>query len=475
MMKAFLSYTCHCEEGFSPTSQSKKVISVALFQDFRLPRKAKAFLAMTMLNILLVGISSFAFAQEENPYVPPAQKFYEFMESGKYHDAFLMLDSSLQKVISEKQNEQGWKTVRKKLGAFKGLLQTRVETINEFNAVFLTCRFDSAIIDFKIVFNSKVKIMGYYFVPPVKYKMPSYADPSNMIERLVEVKTDSFTLPGVLMLPKKGDHFPVVILVHGSGPSDRDETLKNNKPFEDIALGLAAKGIATLRYDKRTFVYGIKSIADPTKLTMKEEIDDDALSALKLAKSFKEIDPKKIFLLGHSQGATSAPRIAKLAPFVAGIIMMAGYARPFEDVILDQMTFLLPLQTTKKKADSLLEIITKQVANIKRGDFSNSASAAPLGLPPSYWRDMKSYDQVATAKSLQTRILILQGEKDYQVTMKDFAIWKQALGGKKSAAFISYPGLFHLFMPGEGKPSDYEHSGNITEKVINDIAEWIKK
>jgi len=476
---------CHSERRFfsrsekndvrNPLTDCRKLLSANVKEIPQSLIRCANFGSFGMTVLFFLLISSAAFAQEENPYVPPAQKFFERMETGRYHDAFLLLDSSVQKMVSEKQIGQGWKVARKSLGAFKGLLQTRVEEIKPFNAVYLRCKFDSGTVDLKVVFTAAAKIVSFAFVPMEKYRMPPYADPSNMTESPIEVRTDSFTLKGILTLPKKGDHFPVVILVHGSGPEDKDETIKDNKPFKDLAYGLAANGIATLRYDKRTYIYGIKSAADPTKLTVKEETVDDAVSALKLAQTFKEIDPKKIFLLGHSLGAMCAPRIAKAEPFVAGIIMMAGNARPFEDLLAEQMAYVLPLQMPKKKADSLIAIVNKQVSKIKSGVYSDSTSRAFFGVPPSYWKDLKSYDQVATARSLTAKMLILQGEKDYQVTMTDFNLWKLGLASKNNVTFISYPGVFHLFMPGEGKPTDYERPEHISGQVITDIVQWIKK
>ncbi len=442
---------------------------------FRLARKAKAFLAMTFLNIFLLGTTCPLFAQPTDNYIPTAKKFLAFMEAGKFHDAYSLFDSSVTKMITEGQNEAGWKKIHAKLGALKKQTRSRVEEIKPYEAVFLTCIYDSAQLDLKVVMNPQYRIVGYFFVPSEKYSPPSYADTAGITERKVEVKTGSYVLSGILTLPKKGDHFPVVVLVHGSGPSDRDETIGLNKPFKDLALGLATKGIATLRYDKRTFVYGVKSAPNPKLLTLKEETVDDAVSALHLVQSLKEVDQKKIYVLGHSLGAVAAPRIAKETPFVAGLILMAGNARAFEDVVTDQMAYVLPQQIPKKQSDSLLGILAKQVDRIKHGDFNDSTEHLPLGLSGVYWKDIKNYDQTGTAKSLGMPMLFLQGEKDYQVTMKDFDIWKKTLAGKKNAEFISYPGFFHLFMPGDGKPGDYEKSGHIGEKVISDISAWIKK
>ena len=434
------------------------------------------FAALRMTIILSVALFSYsAFAQPTDNYIPTAQKFLNAMEQGKFHDAYVLFDSSVTKMITESQNEAGWKKIHAKLGNLKKQTRSRIEEIKPYEAVFLTCIYDSAQLDLKVVMNAQYHIVGYFFVPSEKYSPPPYADTASITERKVEVKTGSYVLSGILTLPKKGDHFPLVVLVHGSGPHDRDETIGMNKPFKDIALGLASKGIATLRYDKRTFVYGVKSAPNPKLITLKEETVDDAVSALHLAQTVKEIDIKKIYLLGHSLGAVAAPRIAKETPFVAGVIFMAGNARPFEDVIADQMAFVLPLQLPKKQSDSVQSALTKQIASVKRGDFNDSTAQLPLGLSGVYWKDIKNYDQIATAKALTMPLLFLQGERDYQVTMKDFNLWKQALAQKKNVQFLSYPGFFHLFMPGEGKPSDYEKAGHMAEKVISDISAWIKK
>ncbi|MDP4220262.1 MAG: alpha/beta fold hydrolase [Bacteroidota bacterium] len=428
-----------------------------------------------LIPILFLCLAGSVLAQPTGSYVTAAKKFFENLQHEKFHDAYVQFDSSVMKVITEKQNEAGWKKIHAKLGALKNITSVRAEEVKPYMAVYVTCLYDSAQLDCKIVLNDKLLVMGYFFVPTTKYALPTYADSNATTERNITVKTGKYELSGILTLPKKGGPFPVVILVHGSGPNDRDETIGLNKPFKDLALGLAAKGIATIRYDKRTYVYGGKSASDPKLVTLKEETVDDAVSALRMAQTMKEIDPKKIYLLGHSLGAFAAPRIAKQTPFIAGVIFMAGQARPSEDVYLDQMTTLLPQQAPKKQADSLLQIATKQVAMIKKNDFNDSTAQLPLGLSGVYWKDMKNYDQVETAKSLSVPMLFLQGENDYQVRMADFNLWKKALSGKKNAQFISYPGFFHLFFPGEGKYTDYQKQGHVSEKVISDISAWIKK
>ncbi len=133
--------------------------------------------------------------------------------------------------------------------------------------------------------------------------------------------------------------FPAVVLVHGSGPNDRDETFGPNKTFKDLALGLGSRGVAVLRYDKRTKVYGAK-VSKLNPFTLKAETIDDALEAVALLRKEPGIDATAIFVLGHSLGGTAAPRIGAADSGIAGLIMLAGAVRPLEQSIVDQMQYL---------------------------------------------------------------------------------------------------------------------------------------
>ena len=246
---------------------------------------------------------------------------------------------------------------------------------------------------------------------------------------------------------------PIAVLVHGSGALDRDETIYANKPFAELAHDLARHGIATLRYDKRTMAYpGL------TGFTIREETIDDALSAICLA---RQLCKGPVYIIGHSLGATLAPWIATLAPDLGGIVMMAAVARPMDELIVEQTEYLLPSGASQEYKD-------EQVAAFKARS-------------PQYFEgEMASYDQVKTALTLNVPILILQGERDYQVRMTDFFIWQQALNGHANVEFHSYPGLNHLFhesnSPGIlSSPTEYIEEGNIPIEVTDEIARFILK
>ena len=127
-------------------------------------------------------------------------------------------------------------------------------------------------------------------------------------EPIVLGQNTRFPLKGMLMLPDGDGPFPGVVLVHGSGSSNMDEKVGKLTPFRDIAQGLARRGIASVRYDKRSHAHGLKMVLDKAHpITVWEETIEDALLAARLLRGDRRIGP--VFLAGHSMGAMLAPRI----------------------------------------------------------------------------------------------------------------------------------------------------------------------
>ena len=300
--------------------------------------------------------------------------------------------------------------------------------------------------------------------------------PASIVERDVTVGTGEWALPGTLTLPKGEGKFVAVVLVHGSGPNDRDETIIENKPFRDLAWGLAEGGIAVLRYDKRTKVHGKEVVALKDHFTVNEETVDDALFAVALLRKEPQINAKKIFVLGHSLGGMMATRIGKRDAEIAGLIIMAGLTRPLEDTIVEQITYISSVDgSISEEEQKRIDSLKQQAAKVK--ELKPGSTDFLIGAPAAYWLDLRDYYPPEVAKTLKQPMLILQGEKDYQVTMKDFENWKAVLASRKDVVFKSYPKLFHLFIETEDKPapSNYEKAGHVANYVIDDIANWIKK
>ena len=322
--------------------------------------------------------------------------------------------------------------------------------------------------------------LGFLWVSSLLFCQVHPADTSQFNRRELSVECDGFRLPATLTLPAEAaqHRVPCVVLVHGSGPNDRDETIGPNKPFRDLAHGLAAQGIATLRYDKRTLVYKQNSVPEGRELDYDTEVTDDAVAAVALAATLPEIAPDSLFLLGHSLGGTLAPRIAERSGQLRGIIILAGLVRPLGDALVEQVEYILSLQgELNAEARSKVETLKRQVENMKRLDtFEYNASLPlPMGIPASYWRMTLQYKPAEVAARLPLPMYILQGERDYQVTMIDFALWQANLMFNRMALFKSYPQLNHLMQEGEGKavPSEYQQPKPVAQEVIDDVARFV--
>jgi dienelactone hydrolase len=411
-----------------------------------------------------------------------AKALVEALAKEDYKAAGKEFDDAMKKALPADKMETTWKTVLGQVGAFKKVTGIRIESAAKFDFVYVVCQFEKIDLDVKVVFNADKQITGLFFQPTkakFDYKPPGYAKQDSFRESEATVGEGEWSLPGTLTLPKGDGPFPAVVLVQGSGPHDRDETIGPNKPFRDLAWGLASQGIAVLRYEKRTREYGAK-VAALKDITPKEEVVDDALAAAAMLRKNKAIDGKRIFVLGHSLGASMAPRIAEGDGKLAGLILLAGTTRPLEDAMIEQITYILSLNgalTDQQKEE--LEKIKKQAARVKDPKLSpdTPASELPLSVPAPYWLALREYDPTATAAKLKRPMLILQGERDYQVTMADFEGWKKALGTQRGVRLKSYPKLNHLFMEGEGKaiPAEYDRAGYVAVDVVDDIAEWVKK
>jgi dienelactone hydrolase len=408
-----------------------------------------------------------------------AREFVIMLVKGDYETAVQKFDPTLKQALPVKTLTATWQSVLAQRGEFKAQVAVRKETVPTYTAVFVTVQFAKAVLDIKVVFNAKNEIAGLFFQPvPTDRAGKRQVLSAGVIEKNVSIKCQEWTLPATLALPAQTGQYPAVILVHGSGPQDRDETLGANKPFRDIAWGLAQKGIAVLRYDKRTFVYGERAFMN--SVTVREEVIDDVGAAIALLNKTSGIKQDQIFVLGHSLGGMLIPKIALHAQTVKGLIVMAGPCRPLEDLILEQSVYLCGLDgSISAEEQSYLGLLKKQVAKVKSPELAKTTAPTELllGAPASYWLDLRAYNPALTAQKVKQPLLILQGERDYQVTLVDFNMWREALTKQNEVDFKLYPGLNHLFIFGEGKPhpGEYEVPGQVDKKVIDDISIWVKR
>jgi uncharacterized membrane protein/dienelactone hydrolase len=436
-----------------------------------------AAIAVVTLGLLLLAPKLLAQAPETPEDV--ASRTIVRLVEGKYDELYQSFSAEMRAALPvEALKSQVGPQVR----ALGKLIETRKPSIQQAggNTVLIVpAKFAALWIDFTISVNGDGQVSGLYMkpgaAPASDWQPPTYSKPASFSERAVTVGTGDWKLPGTLSLPRSQTPVPGLVLVHGSGPGDRDETIAGNKPFRDLAEGLASRGIAVVRYEKRTKEFGAKMV-QMRNLTVQEETVEDAVVAVGELRAQPGIDPKRVFLLGHSLGGYLMPKMLAQAPEAAGGIVLAGNARPLEDLMLDQFEYLgsLPGGDTPE-AKKQLDDARKLLLSVKALQPGHEDGPPILGAWPHYWLDLRGYDPAGQAAKITRPLLILQGERDYQVTMKDFGIWKTALAGRSNVTMKSYPALNHLFIEGMGKstPAEYNTPGHVSGEAIGDIAGWI--
>jgi len=269
------------------------------------------------------------------------------------------------------------------------------------------------------------------------------------------------------------------VLLAGSGSLDRDETIGRNKPFKDIAWGLAGRGVAVLRFDKVTHAHAAE-IRDARGFSLSDEYLPNAAAAVAVLQRHPAIDRERVFVLGHSLGGTVAPRVAEADPSVAGLVLLAGGAQPLHWAIVRQARYLTELNpATAAGSQPVIDALTAKAEMVDSNELSPSTpvSELPLGAPASYWLDIREYDPAALAATLEKPMLVLQGGRDYQVTVDDdLSRWKAALDGRHGVTVRVYPEFNHLFVAGSGpsSPAEYEPAQHVDPAAVTDIAAWLE-
>jgi len=302
--------------------------------------------------------------------------------------------------------------------------------------------------------------------------------PAGVVEREATVP-GPVSLPGTLTLPSGKGPFRGVVLVHGSGAGDRDETVGVNKPFRDIAWGLAQRGIVVLRYDKRSKVapgWFVKP-----GFTVYDETIQDALSALTLLRQQPEIDAQQTVVLGHSLGGMVAPRIALADVRLAGVIVMAGATRVELPAQMErQYRYIASVSGADSAAvmaawDKLVPAMNR-LRSVTPADSSDTNPIPGLGgTSPRYWLDLAAHDPAIAMRAVRIPVLVLQGMRDYQVPPDQLEDWLKVLGPHPDLTVRRYPALNHLMIAGSGRPrpAEYGIAGHVDTLVIAHIASFV--
>ncbi|MGN9783207.1 alpha/beta hydrolase family protein [Nonomuraea sp. ZG12] len=312
--------------------------------------------------------------------------------------------------------------------------------------------------------------------PTPPWEPPPYADPAAFAEHDVTVGDGPLAVSGTVSLPHGPGPRPGVVLLSGGGPFDRDATSGANKPLKDLAWGLASRGVAVLRFDKVTHTHS-DQVADTPGFTMADEYVPHAVAAVRRLQRQPGVDPGRVFVLGHSMGGKVAPRVAAAEASVAGLVIMAGDTQPMHQAAVRVVRYLAALDPGPAMA-AAVEAVTRQAEVIGGPGLTPSTPAESLlfGWSAAYWLDLRGYDPVATAAAVDRPMLILQGGRDYQVTVEDdLPGWRTGLGHRADVTIHVHDADDHLFFPGEGPstPAGYEPAQHVDPAVVAEIAEWL--
>jgi poly(3-hydroxybutyrate) depolymerase len=437
---------------------------------------ASALLLMLGLGLLLSGrVAAQDTAGIDGSAI--ATRLLDHLDAGEYAQAEAMFSAEMAAAVPADKLKAVWESLPAQAGEATGRGEAASMARDGSTFVQVPLHHAKAQLVAKLAIGADGRIVGFLIQPaeaPVAAPVPVAAD-ARFSERDFSVGEGERALPGTLAMPKGDGPFPAVVLVHGSGAHDRDETIGPNKPFLDIARGLAAQGIAVLRYEKRSkarpqdFAQGMFGVDDETT--------NDAVLAVDALRKTEGIDPKRVFVLGHSQGGMMAPRIAAVSGHVAGLVLMAAPARSLLDIVIEQNRRLAVLddgKTSDAEGDAIAAL-TDQV-RVTRDAATDPATKTVLGQPAGYWRSIDAVDPVAEATSVALPMLVLQGARDIQVVDADWGRWRSAFHANDKVAFKLYEKLNHLGIAGEGEGNlaEYNTPGHVDAALIADVAGWIK-
>lgn len=319
----------------------------------------------------------------------------------------------------------------------------------------------------------------------VKGIVPDYSAPAGapFTAEEVSVEAKGFKLAGTLLLPKTGRRpFPAVVMSTGSGQQERDSNIPGiagYRPFRQIAEHLASRGIAVLRSDDR----GVGSSGGRDTLDAVTTFDfaDDVRAQVAYLRSRSDIDPSRIVIIGHSEGGVIAPLVAASDARLAGVVLMAGTARPGEEVLRFQLNYSVennPQLSEEEKAKRRAETEGFIRAIKENGDVSKYP-ALLRGLSSAWGRAFLTYDPLATIRKVRQPILILQGALDRQVTAEQAGMIEEAArrSGNRDVTVRLFPNLNHLFLPARsGAETEYARleTHSLGDEVLQAIADWLQ-
>jgi hypothetical protein len=466
------------------------------------PNKSMSFIrltlslviALTMLCTVLTEVKAQPFMNIRDMQIANAHRCYLLLQKGDFANAHNLFDQQMKSEFPADSLKKFWEVFGKKAGRIVRQFDQKIDVDPDDSTlvtIVKSIRCSTGNWDLRFTYHNSPEIDGFYIAPfkpryeKRAYTVPDYVHPDSVKERDIIIgKGTEWETKGTFTLPLALGKYPVIIIIHGSGPLDQDGTYVANKPYADLAWGLASRGIGVLRFPKRTREYYREIREKKVDITPDFESIQDAIAAFQAIKKHREADSNAIFFLGHGTGGTFLPKLIDSLPAIRGLVLLGAPSRPLEDVLLEQLEYVLSLDTINTREDSKrkLDKLRRQYQNVKDKNLTKDTPPERLLLdtPASYWLALRGYNPAKTLAKSGKPALILRGNRDFQSTDKDFDLWQKTLVTKKNShlyQFIKYPDLNYLFMDGVGQstPAEYAIYDHVSVNVIEDIEFWVKE
>ena len=430
---------------------------------------------MRLKTVLLTAVLPLSALAGDSPQAADrARQLIGQLQAGQFDQAHRYFSPQMAQAISPTALSQVWLQLGQALGPLQSTDPAQTQLRDGVQVVTQLLTLERGKVRATTAIDAQGRVAGFHLAP-VAEAAPAPAADAPFVEHALQIDNGPGPLSATLSLPKGNGPFPAVVLVHGSGPQDRDQTIGPNKPFADIAHGLAAQGVAVLRYDKRSQARP-QDLADGASLAL--ETTDDAIAAVGLLKGQTGIDPESVFVLGHSQGGMVASRVAK-ASGAAGAILFAAPARPILDLLREQNRYLLAQspQIPTEVATAHMAQLDAAIAAVRKDPAAQLPALPGLtGLTGAYWQEVEAVDVVGETAASGLPTLLLHGGRDFQVVEADWQQLNAGLQGDRYR-FHHYPALNHLGIAGQGPSTlaEYQQPGKVAPQLINDVAIWIKQ
>ena len=412
-------------------------------------------------------------AEEAAPYLALTQEFLDALFVQDYSACMAMFAENLQNTMDKEELQEQWNSMRLAYGDAVEMDRYEAYRINGEGTILAMVTHRHGGSSVQLTFDENNDVAGLWFgmrEDEVDYaiELPT----GGVIEQeIVLGEGTQYELRAIITRPVMSATVPGVVLVHDSGAYDRNEAIGNCAPFADIAHGLAQRGIASIRYDKRTFAYGYDMTEkEISAMTAQQEVIEDAVLALNALAQQSGIGD--IYIVGHGMGGTLAPRIALAwGDGLAGIASLAGTARPYLDVVYEQ-TLAMTNDASRQNA------IKKEYKKAAKLDTLKD-SATVFGVPVPYLRDLYEHPVAQSLAELSVPVFVAQGKNDYQTSLEDYKSWQSALEGYAGEThFALYDGLNHLFADisaakGRGTSAEYLNELHVSDQLLDDLADWI--